>query len=302
MEFMKKLFIIIAVILLPVFFMSCEEEGESGPGTLVLSITDSPVDSSGVTGVYITINEIQVHTVGNSWVTMDDFDGPRKFNLLDLTRGESDMLGSISLEGGRYTQIRFILDAPVRGNSRPANPSCYIEFNDGSTVPLFVPSGSQSGFKAVGSFTVPVNGTVNMTADFDVRKSIVKTGSPTPRYILKPVIRLVVENQAGQIRGNVTNIPENTGIVVYSYEDGIYKDEEALTPPADSSRFPNAVSSDMVDSLGVYHLAFLAAGKYDLVVTSVANGEFNSVLGKIEDVIVESRKTTQQNIDISLLK
>jgi hypothetical protein len=46
-----------------------------------------------------------------------------------------------------------------------------------------------------------------VTADFDVRKSIVKAGA-SGKYILKPTIRLVVDNQAGCIKGDVTNAPE----------------------------------------------------------------------------------------------
>jgi len=287
---------ILAAITLPLFFISCEEQ--TGSGTVILSITDSPIDSSTVSGVYITINEIEVHTSDSGWLTMEDFEGPRTFNLLELTRGETNLLGSLELEEGNYTQIRFMVDAPVVGTVKPVNPGCYIEFNDGSTQPLFVPSGSESGFKGVGNFKVPVNGTVEITADFDVRKSVHKTGSASPRYILKPVIRLVVDNQAGAIRGNVTNIPENTGIVIYAYVADKYIAEEANDP---IDGFPNAISSDMVDSLGVYHIAYLAEGEYDLVVASYTETVFE-VLGIIEGVTVESRKTTKQDIDIELLK
>lgn len=298
---MKKLLFILAAAVLSLFFTSCEEQ--SGSGTLTLSITDAPIDGDNVTGVFITINEIQVHTPDSGWMTMDGFEGSETFNLLDLTRGESSLLGSVELEGGKYTQIRFMLDAPETGMPKPVSPGCYIEFTDGTTEPLFVPSGSQSGFKGVGNFTVPVNGTVEITADFDVRKSVHKTGSASPRYILRPVIRLVVENQAGSIRGNVTNIPENTDIVIYAYSDGTYKDEEAAEPlDTSASRFPNAVSSDKVDSLGVYHIAYLAAGKYDLVVTTLMDSGFGEVLGIVEDVTVESRKTTKQDINIELIK
>ena len=298
---MKKLIFFLTALAFPMFFISCEEQ--TGTGTVTLSITDSPIDGSNVTGVVITVSEIQVHNSDSGWITMEDFQGPVTFNLLDLTRGESEMLGTIELEAGNYTQVRFMVDAPEVGTSKPVNPGCYVEFTDGTTQPLFVPGGSQSGFKGVGNFRVPVNGSVSITADFDVRKSVHVTGSVSPRYILKPVIRLIVDDQAGAIRGNVTNIPENTGIVVYAYEDGTYTAEEA-NDPADSttSRFPNAVSSDMVDTLGVYHIAYLAAGEYDLVVTSLTDQGFGQVLGVIENVAVESRKVTKQNIDIELLK
>jgi hypothetical protein len=60
--------------------------------------------------------------------------------------------------GNYYTQIRFMLDIPEEG-SHKANPGCYVKFADNSTEPLFVPSGGETGYKAVGEFTVPDNGT-----------------------------------------------------------------------------------------------------------------------------------------------
>lgn len=296
---MKKVnFFLAAIAILSLSFAGCETDDQNG--NIKLSVTDAPIDSDDITGVFIRVTDVQYHISGNNFESFPDFEGPKDFNLLDLTRGESSLLGVLSLEPGNYTQIRFVLDAPERGAGTPSNPGCYLEFKDGSTTALFVPSGSQSGFKGVGEFTVPVNGDVEITADFDVRKSVVKAGN-SGMYILKPTIRLVVNNQAGRIVGSVTNIPENTQVVLFAYEDGTYTTAEANEPPAETPRFPNAVSSDMVDANGGYHIAFLAPLTYDLVVVALVDGEFSSVLGIIQDVVVESDKTTTQSIDISTL-
>jgi hypothetical protein len=183
----------------------------------------------------------------------------------------------------------------------PTTPGCYIEFSDGTTETLFVPSGSQSGFKGVGAFDVPANGSVDITADFDVRKSVLRTGNNIERYVLKPTIRLVVDNEAGKIVGSVVNIPEGSEIVIFAYEDGVYTEAEALEPALESPRFPNAVSSDMVCDQNSYHIAFLAPGIYDLVVVANVDGEFSEVLGIVEDVAVASDSTSTQSIDISTL-
>ena len=158
-----------------------------GTGTLNLYLCDAPLDAENVTGVYITINEIQYH-LGAQWVTCEEFEGPKAYDLLELTGGNSTLLGEFTLPAGNYTQIRFMLDIPDEG-SHLANPSCYIEFADNSTEPLFAPSGGETGYKAIGYFEVPVNGTVEVTADFDVRKAVVVAGSS---YILKPTIKLTV--------------------------------------------------------------------------------------------------------------
>ena len=158
-----------------------------GTGTLKLYLSDAPTDAENVTGVYITINEIQYHLDGE-WITCAEFVGPQIYNLLELTGGNIALLGNFTLPAGNYTQIRFMLDILEKG-SQPTNPGCYIEFADNSTQPLFTPSGGETGYKAIGHFEVPVNGTAAVTADFDVRKAVVVAGS---LYILKPTIKLIV--------------------------------------------------------------------------------------------------------------
>ena len=158
-------------------------------GTLKLSLTDAPPDAKNITGVYITIDEIQYH-LGNQWITCEEFEGPRIYDLLELTGRNSTLLGEFTLPVGHYTQIRFMLDIPEMGQD-PYNPGCYIKFADNSTSPLFVPSGNATGYKGVGQFTVPENGTVQVTADFDVRKAVHLADS---HYILKPTIKLIVNS------------------------------------------------------------------------------------------------------------
>ncbi len=158
-----------------------------GTGTLKLYLSDAPLDAESVIGVHITINEIQYHLDGQ-WITCEEFEGPKMYNLLELTEGNSAFLGDFTLPSGYYTQIRFMLDIAEKASSR-ANPGCYIEFSDNSTQPLLTPSGGNTGYKAIGYFEVPVNGTVEVTADFDAREAVVVAGSS---YILKPTIKLIV--------------------------------------------------------------------------------------------------------------
>jgi hypothetical protein len=208
------------------------------------------------------------------------------------------LLGELVLPGGHYNQIRFILDAPEMGQD-PINPGCYIEFADNSTEPLFVPSGNTTGFKAVGEFTVPINGTVEITTDFDVRKSVHLAAS---HYILWPTIRTVVNNEAGRISGVITNNSTYTDIIVFAYEDGTWADTEDDEPVYPASRFPNAVNSGKMCDDGHYTIPFLAAGTYDLAVAGYDGADFGEVLGFISDVVVENNHTTHQNIDTDALE
>ncbi len=271
-----------------------------GTGTLSLYLTDAPIDAENVTGVYITINEIQYH-LDDAWVTLEEFEGPLEVNLLELTGGISVLLGDFELPAGHYTQIRFILDIPEPGPHPPTSPGCYILFDDDRQEPLFVPSGGQTGYKATGAFDVPVNGTVEVTADFDVRKAVAVAGA-SGRYILKPTIRLVVNDEAGSIAGAFTDFSGYTNIVVFAYEDGAWQDSEKDEPAGDENRFPNAVTSGAVSAEGEFVLAFLAAGVYDLVVVETSDGEFHGLLGFVSDVEVESKVETQLEIDMATLE
>jgi len=180
-----------------------------GTGTLKLYLCDAPLDTENITGVYITINEIQYHR-DSEWSTFKEFEGPQTYNLLEWTGGNSTLLGELTLPAGNYTQIRFMLDIPEK-DPQPVNPGCYIEFADNSTEPLFVPSGGQSGYKATGRFEVSANETVEVTADFDVRKpgAVHLAGS---RYILNPTIKLIVNDQSdvADITGNNSNKPNKS--------------------------------------------------------------------------------------------
>jgi hypothetical protein len=297
----KKLSLLLSIAGLMIFlFSACEKENNvtDGKGTLKLSITDSPIDTDGITGVYITFIDVMYHTPDDDeWYSFEDFEGPQTYNLLDLTRGETDLLGFFELEPGTYTQLRFMLEAPQMGGGDHSNPGCWLEFEDGTEEPLFVPSGAQSGYKAVGQFTVPANGTISVTADFDVRKSVIKAGN-SGKYILKPTIRLIVDDQAGAIAGDVFNIQDDHQIVIYAYEEGTYTEEEAADPEPETPRFPNAVVSDLVDEDGYYFLAFLAPATYDLVIVLNLDDEFDQVLGIAEGIVVESNEVTTADIDL----
>jgi hypothetical protein len=236
--------------------------------------------------------------MNDQWVTCQEFEGPKTYNLLELTNGNSTLLGELTLPGGHYNQIRFMLDIPEKG-SHKANPGCYVEFADNSTQPLYVPSGNTTGYKAVGEFQVPINGTVEVTADFDVRKAVVLAGS---HYILKPTIRLVASNESGRISGVITNNSTYTDIMVFAYADGTWTDAEDDDPVGEESRFPNAVNSGKMCDDGRYTIPLLAAGTYDLVVAGYNGADFGEVLGFISNVPVESNQTTHQDIDTGSLE
>ncbi|MEE4178236.1 MAG: DUF4382 domain-containing protein [Bacteroides sp.] len=304
---MKKhsIIFLLAFLGISVFmFSSCQKDAERTKGTLHLSLTDAPIDEYDITGVFITFTGIE-YNQGDEWHVLEGFEGPQTFNLLDLTDGVSAPLGIFDLEPGDYNQIRFMLDAPEEGNGNHPNPGCYLEFGGDpeNTQPLFVPSGSQTGFKAIGGFTIPEAGDLYVTADFDVRKSVVVAGN-SGKFILKPTIRLIVEDRAGNIDGTILNPAEDKDYVVYVYGDGLYEATEAAEPVDENPRFPNAISSDLVELVDEelkFFLGYLPAGLYDLVIVSQVDGIFEAVVGLVEDVQVIEQETTEVEIDLDTL-
>ena len=301
MSFYKVLVVVVTTFVL-FTFSSCGSGGSSEVnGTLSLSLTDAPlVDEDNVTGVYVSITGIEYHTAQGGWNTMGDFNTSiNPINLLEWQDGKSISLGDFQLPAGKYTQMRFMLDAAEENEKPKSNTGCFIEFSNDTNETLYVPSGSQTGYKAIGNYDVPLNGTVNMTADFDVRKSVIKSGNGS-YYKLKPTIKLVVTDEAGSIKGTITNQELNNTYVIYAYE---YENNvttwdvnETNDPdPSDAAdiRFENATTSAIVKDGGSYTLSFLAAGSYDLIIAKYdSNGDYVTYYIQTEVDVQSSTVTT----------
>ncbi|MDM5270654.1 DUF4382 domain-containing protein [Sulfurovum sp. zt1-1] len=252
-------------------------------GIASMSLTDAPTDDENVKSVFVTFTGLryQYADSNESWQDVD-FNESRTIDLLTLQDGNSTMLNEVELPAGEIAHVRFKLDTS----------NCYIEFVDGSpTAKLTVPSGDQTGYKAIGGFTIPAGGVVNITADFDVRKSVASTGNG--KYMLKPTIKIIDNIEVGEINGTMNIDVNGSQAILYAYTDGSWDDAESNTT---GSNFSNAVlSTDATD--GTFTLPWLTTGTYDLVLVAYTNtGEFENVLGFIDNVVVEADTTTTVDI------
>ena len=145
-------------------------------GTLEVRVTDQPTDVP--SAIVLTVQNIEVNRSGgdgeSGWQTV--VEGPHEFDLLQLD-GIEDILGTATLEVGRYQQIRLeVVSAQVTilAGVRQAT----------------VPSGK---LRLVGGFDVVEGETTIITLDFDAQRSI--TFIPTRGPQLMPVVKLLVRKE-----------------------------------------------------------------------------------------------------------
>lgn len=186
--------------------------GSSSPaqtGFLSLGVSDHPIHD--IEKVCITFDAIELKPAGDGPVEVIDIPGT-KVNLLDFQGMNTfPLLFEEEVPAGEYAWMRLIIDAS-RGGSGGGDSgdpelcdgnASYIVSDGGTEHNLYVPSGDQTGLKLSG-FTVPANGSVNFTAEWDLMKSITSPPGLDPDVILKPHIRLVDNTEVGTLRGSVS--------------------------------------------------------------------------------------------------
>lgn len=298
MKNFRKILSLVFSLTLIVAFTGCESSEEMESGRANVAVTDAAVDAENITGVFLSVGEIRAHSNSEAKV-LTKFDSPQTFNLMDYQNGSSYELGEGELEVGTYSEIRFILE----GES-------YVQFDDGSTQDLNVPSGTTSGYKITGEYEVAANSVTDIVVDIDLRKALVLTGDG--QYKLRPTARLVINDNTGTITGSISSNNEDR-VVVYAYAKGTYSENEAAEPAEGSTRFEGSVNSGVVTN-GTFTLAFMEEGEYELIVATYDHDEtteeytFKSTTnvdimlnGSIKNLVeVEANSTVDLLLDINL--
>src|SRR5688572_16503987 len=245
-------------------------------GRMSVQITDSPVTSA--KRVVVQFTGLEIKPVGAAGPEVFDF-APRQIDLLALDGGGSEILLSDELlPAGEYESIRLKVNA-----GRQASDS-FIELDDGSIHPLFIPSGNQTGLKLIRGFVIGAGSTHNFTIDFDLRKSVIYPPGLGEPYLLKPVLRMVNNLEVGTIDGTVA-----AGLVVdgcvpavylFTGADVVPDDLGSATPPLAST----AVNLDNTTGAYKFKLAFVPAGAHTLAFTCAADKD----AADVDDVIVFS--------------
>lgn len=203
----KKLLALALVASAGVYLLAgCSAGRQTGTnlGHVSVRLTDAPGDYEQVN---LVVNEVSLHRDGDAegaWETLT-LDSTTTFDLIQLQGGVLARLADGDVPAGHYTQVRLHL---VDGSNVVVN---------GTTYPLTVPSGMQSGYKLIGAFDVPAGGAVDLTVDFDAARSIHRTGNG--KYMLRPTCRLIVNpvQSTGAITGHL--LPEGVAAAIYAVAD-----------------------------------------------------------------------------------
>jgi hypothetical protein len=191
---MKKNLVVLTLSLsiLSVFtFISCNKKtATDGKARLQVYLTDDPGDYQ---AVYIDIKDVQINVTGdtsNGWQSLQGVNAG-VYDLLKLVNDDDTLLADANIPSGRIHQMRLVLGTEN-----------YVKI-EGTTdlIKLETPSAQQSGLKLNIQQDVTDGILYTITLDFDVSKSIVKTGNK--KYILKPTIRTILNAVGGTIKGIV---------------------------------------------------------------------------------------------------
>ncbi len=226
-------------------------------GTVRASLTDAP--ACGYDEVNVTVSKVRVHASADApdtatgWYDIS-LGAPVRVNLLKLTNGLLETVGSAALQAGKYNQVRLVLDANTDNNMVNS-----VKPTGGTLQNLITPSAVQSGIKLNGSFEVVGGQVADIVIDFDACKSVVTRGNG--KYALKPVIKMLPSVLNG-ISGVVATAQLGGNIMVSAQQAGVVV----------SSTVPDPVS-------GAFLLSRLPAGSYDVVITGT--GFAASVIGAV---------------------
>ena len=221
--------LILSLVSLTVLNSCQKNETSNGTAKLQVYLTDDPGDYE---AVYIDVKDVQINVTGdtsNGWQSLQNVHAA-SYDLLKLVNDDDTLLAEANIPSGKLHQMRLVLGTEN-----------YVKIQGTSQlIKLETPSAQQSGLKLNIQQDVQDGILYTITLDFDVAKSIVKTGNS--KYILKPTIRTILNAAGGSIKGVV--MPKSFQSAVYAVQ-GV-----------------DTVASTFTDSDGGYLLRGLTAGTY----------------------------------------
>ncbi len=233
---MKKLFLYSFLLLsvVSLIFIACQKGysgAENNKARLQVYLTDAPGDFE---AVFIDVKDVMINVTGdtiNGWQSLNGVH-PGVYDLIKLTNDQDTLLADAEIPSGKLHQLRLVLGTEnyvkIEGTLQP--------------IKLETPSAQQSGLKLKVQQDVENGVLYTILLDFDVAKSIHKTGNN--KYMLKPVIRTILQAAGGSIKGVV--MPNSFQTAIYAVQG------------------PDTIASTFTGTNGGYLIKGLAAGSYNI--------------------------------------
>ena len=265
-----------------------------GTGQMSLAVTDAPVDSASRVVVRFTHVELKPEDGESILIDVSEEGEPvREIDLLTLQGQASETLfENEEVPAGDYAWLRFHLEkdderASFPGSQGDIATTSFIEFVDKPEEGLIIPGGNQAGLQLSSGFSVPEDGQVSFTVDFDLRKAI-KEDSRDGFHRMRRSLRLVDNGSVGSVTGTVdpTIVPGDRceereeglhacpGVAVYVFEDHDREPRDLRDDDDDAVTTAN-VYYRHVEASGDweyrYTAGFLEAGDYTVALTFEAD-------------------------------
>jgi hypothetical protein len=167
---MKRILLTLFSFSVIIVYSSCKKDAQCT--TVKVKLTDTP---AAYDEVNVDIREVNVKMDNDSsaWITLPTAAGI--YNLLEYQDGVDTLIAEAVLSGSKIKEIRLVLGS--------AN---YIR-TGGDSIPIVVPSGSESGLKIKLNHTL--SGNIDyLTLDFDAGLSVKQENG---EYKLRPVVKVL---------------------------------------------------------------------------------------------------------------
>jgi hypothetical protein len=225
-----------SVVLLSLLLFTCQKN-ETGNGDYE--------------AVYIDVKDVMYNVSGdtvNGWQSLQGVNAG-VYDLLKLVNDDDTLLANAEIPSGKLHQLRLVLGTEN-----------YVKI-EGTTqlIKLETPSAQQSGLKLNVQMDTYDGILYTILLDFDVARSIVKTGNN--KYLLKPVIRTILNAVGGTIKGVVMPLDFQTAVYAVQGVDTV----------ASTFTAPN----------GGYLIKGLPAGTYDVYYNPASVNYYDSLRNNI---------------------
>ena len=276
-------------------------------GFINVSVSDAPIRDAAK--VCVRFDGVELKHDDSDDKEIIEFDQPVVVNLLDYQGADSHpIVTGAEVPAGVYQWIRLLV-AAERGLSGGANDgdptsatcddeteNSYLVRESGEVHNLYIPSGSQRGLQLIKEIIVAVNRTGDYTAEWDLGKSFNGPPGQLPDVMMKPVVKLVANNEVGTLEGSVANeliawdaCDAEFSPSIYVFDDGIEPnpfDDPFAADDAVATGLVNEQTNDDGSTSWGYSIGFLLAGNYEVAYT--CNGDlFAPLAGKPAEILLD---------------